>query len=87
MCALIVDQVTTGKIGIVGGCQLTHVILNCSICDYWLFSYLQRKVFHMSRPQTLQDLKTALIAAINEVNENNKDMIWKAMCNFLVCFC
>lgn len=41
----------------------------------------------MSRPLTLEDLKAALIAAIKEVNENNKDMIWKAMCNFLVCFC
>ena len=56
----------------------------CSVCDYWLFSFIQRKVFHRSRPKTIPELKLALIEAVRDINENHRDMICKAMKNFLV---
>ena len=61
-------------------------------CDYWLFSYIERLVFSDLpnywpkgvKVADMFDLKQKLQVTVRYINENKKDLIVKAVSNFLV---
>ena len=52
--------------------------------DYTIFNYVERLVFENGRPHTLAELRAKLIQIFADINENHKDLLWKAHKNFKV---
>ena len=52
--------------------------------DYTIFNYVERLVFENGRPHSIAELKAKLVQIFADINQNDSDLIWKAMKNFKV---
>ena len=60
------------------------LIFTYSICDYWFFSYVERKCFTNGWPESREELIQKLFDVFEDINQNHKDIIKKAWGNFEV---
>ena len=52
--------------------------------DYTMFNFIERLVFENGRPYTIPELKAKLVQIFADINQNHKDILWKAHKNFKV---